>query len=68
MRTLAIDIETYSSADLAKSGVYAYTQSEDFEILLFGYAFDEESVRVIDLKCGEKLPIEVMEGLTNPEI
>ena len=49
MRTLAIDIETYSSVSLQKCGVYAYAQSPDFEILLFGYAWDDGPVEVIDL-------------------
>jgi DNA polymerase len=68
MKILSIDIETYSSRDLTKCGVYAYTQAEDFEILLFGYAFDDEEVKVIDLKNGEELPKEVKEALRNPTI
>ncbi|WP_346886679.1 DNA polymerase [Clostridium sp. UBA4395] len=67
-RLLSIDIETYSSRDLGKCGVYAYCEAEDFEILLFAYAFDDEEVRVIDLKCGEEMPREVMEALTSEEI
>jgi len=47
--TLTIDIETYSSIDLLKSGVYRYAEAPDFEILLFGYAFDDEEIQVIDL-------------------
>ncbi|WP_331488017.1 hypothetical protein [Caminicella sporogenes] len=66
MRTLAVDIETYSSVDLTRCGVYKYTESPDFEILLFGYAFDDEEVKVIDLAQGEKVPEEVMTALTNP--
>lgn len=57
MKTLAIDIETYSSVDLIKSGVYAYTEAPDFEILLFAYAFDDEPIQIIDLAQGEKLPL-----------
>lgn len=53
LRTLSIDIETYSGVDLAKCGVYAYSQSSGFEILLFGYAFDDEEVKVIDLKAAK---------------
>lgn len=68
MRILSIDIETYSSIDLTKCGVYAYTEAEDFEILLFGYAFDDEEVRVIDLKSGEELPEEVNAALTDSEV
>lgn len=68
MRTLSIDIETYSSVDLCSCGVYAYSESPDFEIVLFGYAFDDDPVRVIDLACGEKLPQEVQEALHDPEV
>jgi DNA polymerase len=68
MRILSIDIETYSSRDLTKCGVYAYTEAEDFEILLFGYAFDKNPVSVIDLKSGEKLPRVVMAALTSEDI
>jgi len=67
-RLLSIDIETYSSRDLSKCGVYAYCEAEDFEILLFAYAFDDEEVRVIDLKCGEEIPREVMEALTSEDV
>ena len=49
MKTLAIDIETYSSVSLQKAGVYAYAASSDFEILLFGYAWDDGPVEVIDM-------------------
>lgn len=68
MKTLAIDIETYSSVDLSRSGVYAYTQAPDFEILLFGYAWDDGPVRVIDLAQGEHLPDDVLNALTDPAI
>mgnify|MGYP001035667637 FL=1 len=59
MTVLSIDIETYSDIDLKKSGVYRYAESENFNVLLFGYAFDDEPVTVIDLASGEKLPAEV---------
>ena len=68
MRTLAIDIETYSSVSLQKCGVYAYAQSPDFEILLFGYAWDDGPVEVIDLARGQKLPQELQDALYDPEI
>ena len=68
MRTLSIDIETYSSVDLIKCGVHAYAASPDFEILLFGYAFDDDPVTVIDLKCGEELPVDVLNALYDSEI
>ncbi len=68
MTVMSIDIETYSSVDLIKSGVYVYTEAEDFEILLFGYAFDDEDIQVIDLACGEKLPDDVLKALADPNI
>ena len=68
MAIMSIDIETYSSVDLIKSGVYAYTEAEDFEILLFGYAFDDEDIQVIDLACDEKLPGDVLKALVDPSV
>ena len=68
MRTLAIDIETYSSVSLQKSGVYAYAESPDFEILLLGYAWDDEPVEVIDLASGQSVPQELCDALYDPEI
>ena len=68
MRTLAIDIETYSSVSLQKSGVYAYAASPDFEILLFGYSWDGGPVEVIDLAQGEKLTQELLDALCDPGI
>lgn len=68
MAIMSIDIETYSSVDLIKSGVYAYTEAEDFEILLFGYAFDDEDIQVIDLACDEKLPVDVLKALSDPSV
>ncbi len=59
MRTLSIDIETYSDVDLQKSGVYAYTASPNFEILLFAYAFDDDEVQIVDLASGELLSDEI---------
>lgn len=60
MRELSIDIETYSSVDLLKSGVYAYADAPDFTILLLAYAFDNEDVRIIDLANGETLPDDLL--------
>lgn len=68
MKTLSIDIETYSSVKLAKAGVYRYVESPDFDILLFGYSMDGDSVNVIDLACGEKLPGEIIDALTDDTI
>jgi len=65
---MGIDIETYSSAPLPKCGVYRYTDSPDFEILLFSYAFDDGPVATVDLACGEQLPEEVLSALENPKI
>jgi DNA polymerase len=55
MKVLALDIETYSPVDITKCGVYKYTE-EDFEILLIAYAYNDEEVKIIDLKRGEKIP------------
>lgn len=68
MRTLAIDIETYSSVDLASSGVYAYTQAPDFEILLLGYAWNDGPVHVVDLARGEQIPDDVIAAFTDPSV
>lgn len=68
MHTLSIDIETYSSKDLIKSGVYAYADAPDFSILLFGYAFDDEDVQIIDLASGEVLSHDVLYALTDSSI
>nr|DAL28464.1 MAG TPA_asm: DNA polymerase I [Caudoviricetes sp.] len=65
---LSIDIETYSSNDLVKSGVYSYADAPDFEILLFAYAFDDESVQIIDLKNGEELPYRVRNALMSKDV
>lgn len=65
---LSIDIETYSDNDLIKGGVYKYVDSPKFEILLFGYAFNDEKVTVIDLKNGEKLPKKVINALMDTSI
>ncbi len=63
MSVLSIDIETYSDIDLKKSGVYRYAEAENFDVLLFGYAFDDEPIKVIDLASGEKLPADVETAL-----
>lgn len=68
MRTLSIDIETYSDLDIKKVGVYRYVDSTNFEILLFAYAFDDEEVRVIDLVNGEELPKEVIRVLNDKTV
>ena len=68
MRTLSIDIETFSDVDLKKCGVYKYASSHAFEILLFGYAVDGGAVRVVDLTCGEKIPDEVVAALSDASV
>ena len=68
MKTISIDIETYSEVNLAKCGVYKYAESPDFAILLFGYAVDGGPVQVIDLAQGETLPEEILEALTDDSI
>ena len=68
MKTLSIDIETYSDVPLQKSGVYRYCESPDFEILLFGYSADAGPVQVVDLTCGEKIPDEVLDALTDDAV
>jgi len=68
MKTLSIDIETYSSVNLAKSGVYRYVESPDFEVLLFGYSVDGSPVKVVDLACGETIPEDVLSALKDDTV
>ncbi|WP_278735931.1 DNA polymerase [Finegoldia magna] len=68
MKRLSIDLETYSSVDLGKSGVYKYAESEDFEILLFAYSIDDGGVKVIDLASGESVPEEILSALSDESI
>ena len=68
MKYISIDIETYSDVDLQKCGVYRYTQSAKFEILLFGYAVDGGAVQVTDLARGDKVPIEIVRALTDDSV
>ena len=68
MKTLSIDIETFSSVDLSKCGVYKYTEAPDFDILLFGYSVDGGPVQVVDLLSGEKLPAEIVAALTDDAV
>ncbi len=68
MKTISIDIETYSSYDLAKCCVYKYMEAPDFEIMLFGYSVDGGEVQVIDLTAGEAIPPDVFDALTDDNI
>lgn len=67
-KIMSIDIETYSSVDLNSCGVYKYVESEDFDILLFAYAYDDMPVEVIELACGDELPRQVINNLVNKNI
>ena len=66
MRTLAVDLETYSSLDLAKVGLYKY--AENCEVLLFAYAYDEEPVKIVDLAQGEKMPFFLVDALMDKRV
>lgn len=68
MKTLSIDIETYSDQPLQKTGVYRYCESPEFEILLFAYSVDNAPVEVVDLACGEKIPEEVLAALADETV
>ena len=68
MRNLSIDIESFSSINLSKSGYYRYVESPDFEILLFGYSLDGGAAQVVDLACGEKIPADVIAALTDEAV
>lgn len=68
MKNLIIDIETYSSEDISKCGVYKYVEANDFEILLFGYSVDFGEVRVVDLARGEVIPLEIIEAIKNDDV
>ena len=68
MKTLSLDLETYSSVDLGKSSVYRYAESPDFDILLLGYCADGGEVQVVDLAQGEQVPPEVIDALTDARV
>ena len=68
IKTLSLDLETYSSTDLAKCGVYRYAESEDFEILLFAYSVNECPVQVVDVACGDEVPEEILAALTDDTV
>ncbi len=65
INTLSLDLETYSDVDLSKCGVYKYAESPSFEILLFGVSVNAGEVRVYDIAEGEKVPVEILQALTN---
>ena len=68
MRSLSIDMETFSSEDLTRSGVYRYAEAPDFRVLLFGYRADEGPVQVVDLESGEALPPAVLKALVDDSV
>jgi DNA polymerase len=68
MHEIDIDLETFSSNDLSKCGVYKYAEADDFEIMLFGYSADGGDVRVIDLANGEAIPNEIIDALTDDAV
>lgn len=68
MKTLSIDIETYSDVQLPKTGVYRYCESDNFEILLFAYSVNSQPVQVIDLACGETIPEEIIAALEDDTV
>lgn len=68
MSRLSVDIETYSSVDLTKSGLYKYVQAPDFQVLLFAYSLDGSPVHVVDLAQGETIPPDVVRALFDPAV
>lgn len=68
MRHLSIDLETKSSVDIGKAGLYRYAQSDDFEILLFAYRYGSEEVQIIDLAQGETITKSIVDDLKNPRV
>ncbi|MDD6268396.1 MAG: hypothetical protein PUA92_11095, partial [Clostridium sp.] len=68
MNHLSIDIETRSDVDIGSAGAYRYAQSEDFEILLFAYMADDEEVKIVDLKQGERIPEVIVCALQDPDV
>ncbi|MCI9298112.1 MAG: DNA polymerase [Lachnospiraceae bacterium] len=68
LKSVEIDIETYSDVDLFKCGVYKYASSPNFEILLFGFSVDGGEVEVVDVACGEEIPAEILEALSDGSV
>ena len=67
-RNLSIDLETYSPVNLKKSGVACYVEHPDFAILLIGYSFDGEEVKVVDVASGETPPQEFIDALQDDKV
>ena len=68
MKSIEIDIETYSDVDLSKCGVYKYASSPNFEVLLFGFSADGGEVKVVDVACGEEIPADILAALSDESV
>ena len=68
IQEMSIDLETYSDVDIKKGGVYRYSESENFEILLFAVSINNGPVTVYDLASGDILPDDILDALTNDNI
>ena len=68
MKTINIDIETFSSINISKSGVYKYVESEDFEVLLFAYSIDGGKTEIVDIANGEELSEEIIQVLLDDNV
>jgi DNA polymerase len=68
MKTISLDIETYSSTDITRSGVYLYAESDDFEILLLSYSIDGGDIKTVDLASGDVIPEEIITALASDEV
>ena len=68
LNSIEIDIETYSDVDLSKCGVYKYSSSPNFEILLFGFSVDGGEVEVVDVACGEEIPADILAALSDESV
>ena len=66
--TISIDLETYSDVDIKTGGAYRYVESPNFEILLFGYSVDDGGVRVLDLKCGDEIPEDIIKAIASDDV
>jgi DNA polymerase len=68
MESISIDVETFSSVNLQKSGVYRYAERDDFEILLFGYSVNGGEAQVVDLASGEEIPNEIIDAIMDNSV
>ena len=68
MKSIEIDLETFSDVDISKCGVYKYASSPNFEILLFGYSVDGGKVKVVDVACGEEIPADILAALSDDSV